>query len=54
MFPRKADFSLDLEGIRQAVASSRPKAIFITAPNNPDGSLPRAEELDALLALPRW
>jgi histidinol-phosphate aminotransferase len=50
--PRKADFSLDLEGIQQAVASSRPKAIFITAPNNPDGSLPGAEVLDALLALP--
>jgi histidinol-phosphate aminotransferase len=50
--PRKADFSLDLPAIQAAVESRRPKVIFITAPNNPDGSLPAVEEIDALLALP--
>lgn len=50
--PRRADFSLDLPAIQAAVALNRPKLIFITSPNNPDGSLIRPGELDALLALP--
>ena len=50
--PRRADFALDLPAIQAAVAERKPKAIFITAPNNPDGSLPSAEEIDSLLALP--
>jgi histidinol-phosphate aminotransferase len=50
--PRKADFSLDLDGIRQAAAAKAPKVLFVTAPNNPDGNLPEPEEIEALLSLP--
>src|SRR5512142_3035656 len=50
--PRRPDFSLDLPAIQRAVETRHPKAIFITTPNNPDGSLPPAEEIDFLLSLP--
>lgn len=50
--PRKTNFSLDLPAIQSAVARYNPKAIFITTPNNPDGSLPAPQEIDQLLALP--
>jgi histidinol-phosphate aminotransferase len=50
--PRRADFSLDLEAIRAAVETRQPKAIFITTPNNPDGSLACADEIEQLLSLP--
>jgi histidinol-phosphate aminotransferase len=50
--PRRADFSLDLPAIRQSVAERQPKVLFVTTPNNPDGSLPPAAELDELIALP--
>jgi histidinol-phosphate aminotransferase len=50
--PRGADFALDLEGIERAVAQHRPKLLFLTSPNNPDGSLIPRETLERLLALP--
>lgn len=50
--PRRADFSLDLSAIQTAVAERQPKVIFITAPNNPDGSLPSPDDVEALLSLP--
>ena len=50
--PRHADFSLDLESIRKAVETYRPKLFFITSPNNPDGSVIAPEVMDDLLALP--
>lgn len=50
--PRRADFSIDLPAVQQAVAAHHPKVIFVTTPNNPDGSLPDPSELDELLALP--
>ena len=50
--PRMAGYRIDLDGIRQAVTQRQPKALFITTPNNPDGSLPEPAELEALLALP--
>ena len=50
--PRRSDFTIDLEAIRQAVAERHPKVLFITTPNNPDGSLPNPEDLKALLSLP--
>jgi histidinol-phosphate aminotransferase len=50
--PRQADFSLDLLAVAAAVSRWQPKVIFITAPNNPDGNLPSAAEIDALLDLP--
>lgn len=50
--PRKVDFSLDLEAIRKAVEEFHPKLLFVTSPNNPDGSLIPDEVLDQLLAIP--
>jgi histidinol-phosphate aminotransferase len=50
--PRNPDFSLDIESIRKAVAEYRPKLLFITSPNNPDGSLISPSVMDDLLSLP--
>ncbi len=50
--PRRADFSLDMDGIRAAVREYQPKLFFITSPNNPDGSILDKEMIDALLELP--
>lgn len=50
--PRNADFSLDINGIRSAVETHKPKLFFITSPNNPDGSLIPSEIMDELLSLP--
>ena len=49
---RKPNFSIDLPAIRSAVAEQKPKILFLTTPNNPDGSLPDPAEIDALLELP--
>ena len=50
--PRRPDFSLDIAAILAAAADKLPKALFLTAPNNPDGSFPAAGEIEALLDLP--
>ena len=50
--PRRADFSLDMDGIRKAVETYQPKLFFITSPNNPDGSVLEKETVDELLELP--
>jgi histidinol-phosphate aminotransferase len=50
--PRQPDFSLDMDGIRAAVETQRPKILFIATPNNPDGSILNNETVDALLELP--
>ena len=50
--PRQPGFGLDMQAIRAAVQERAPKIIFITAPNNPDGSLPSPAEIEELLALP--
>jgi histidinol-phosphate aminotransferase len=50
--PRKADFSLDMNGIRNAVKTHQPKLFFITSPNNPDGSVISPKIMDELLSLP--
>jgi histidinol-phosphate aminotransferase len=50
--PRRADFSLDIEGIEEATYKYRPKLIFIASPNNPDGGLVSDADLERLLALP--
>jgi len=50
--PRRADFSLDVDAIEQAVAEHRPKLLFIASPNNPDGGLAGRETIERLLALP--
>ena len=49
---RRPDFSLDLPGIAAAVAQYQPKILFLTSPNNPDGSVPSAAEVEFLLNLP--
>ena len=50
--PRRANFSLDMESIRQAAEISAPKILFVATPNNPDGSLPDVKIIDELLDLP--
>lgn len=50
--PRRADFSLDLQAIEEAVAQHHPKLIFVASPNNPDGSLLPDADFERLLALP--
>lgn len=49
---RNSDFSLDVEAIRKAVETHKPKLFFIASPNNPDGSLISPEIMDELLSLP--
>jgi histidinol-phosphate aminotransferase len=50
--PRKADFSVDVDRILEAAEKFSPKLIFLTSPNNPDGSLLPKPALQRLLALP--
>jgi histidinol-phosphate aminotransferase len=50
--PRKADFSLDMKSIREAVKAHSPKMLFIATPNNPDGSLLDRKAIEELLELP--
>jgi histidinol-phosphate aminotransferase len=50
--PRRADFSLDLDAVEAAVLQQGPRLIFITSPNNPDGSWLPDADLEQLLALP--
>ncbi len=47
-----AGFPLDLDAIRRGVEEHRPKLLFLATPNNPDGSQPSPETLNALLDLP--
>jgi histidinol-phosphate aminotransferase len=51
---RKADFSVDLDRIQAVFQNERkpPKLIFVTSPNNPDGSFLTSAELLRLLDLP--
>ncbi|PHT81047.1 Histidinol-phosphate aminotransferase, chloroplastic [Capsicum annuum] len=50
--PRNPDFSLDVERIAEVVESEKPKCIFLTSPNNPDGSIIDDETLLKILHLP--
>jgi histidinol-phosphate aminotransferase len=45
-------FNVDVQGIRRAVLDYKPKLLFLTSPNNPDGSVLSREDLDVLLGLP--
>lgn len=45
-------FKVDVEGIQKAVAEHKPKILFLTSPNNPDGSMMSDEDLEVLLQLP--
>ena len=50
--PRNANFSLSVEAIKKAVEEYQPKLLFVTSPNNPDGSLIPHDVMDELLSLP--
>ena len=50
--PRNSDFSLNVAGIEQATQDEQTKLLFITSPNNPDGSLISAKDLEKFLNLP--
>lgn len=50
--PRKSDFSLDVKRIVEVVEQEKPKCIFLTSPNNPDGSIIDDEILLQILDLP--
>jgi histidinol-phosphate aminotransferase len=50
--PRSTDFFLDVEAIKKAVEEYQPKLLFVTSPNNPNGSLIPADVMDELLSLP--
>lgn len=50
--PRKADFSVDIDRILEITEKLSLKLIFLTSPNNPDGSLLPKPALQKLLALP--
>jgi histidinol-phosphate aminotransferase len=49
---RRADFSYDVPAIYRMVEQQQPKLLFLTSPNNPDGSLIDQADLDILLKLP--
>lgn len=51
--PRRADFSVDVPAVEEALAANpRARVLFICCPNNPDGSLISDADLRRLLALP--
>lgn len=50
--PRLPDFSLDIASIVKVVEQEKPKCIFLTSPNNPDGSVINDEDLLKMLDLP--
>ncbi|TYI65099.1 hypothetical protein E1A91_D09G134000v1 [Gossypium mustelinum] len=49
--PRKPDFSLNIEAIAEAVEHEKPKCIFLTSPNNPDGRMQWVKKHDNLIVL---
>lgn len=50
--PRLPNFSLDIPHIIEVVEQEKPKCIFLTSPNNPDGSIINDEDLLKILNLP--
>jgi len=50
--PRGPDFALNLGALAEAVRQHKPKLLFVTSPNNPDGSWVPDEALRTLLELP--
>lgn len=50
--PRRADWSLDVDAIEEAVGAHRPKLLFVATPNNPDGGVLTKPALSRLLRLP--
>ncbi|EIE18292.1 histidinol phosphate aminotransferase [Coccomyxa subellipsoidea C-169] len=50
--PRLDGFRIDVPAIERVVRERRPKMVFMTSPNNPDGSMITEADLLAVLALP--
>ncbi|XP_022932612.1 histidinol-phosphate aminotransferase, chloroplastic-like [Cucurbita moschata] len=50
--PRNPDFSLNVDLIKDTVDKEKPRCIFLTSPNNPDGSVISDEVLLKILELP--
>ncbi|KAJ9521966.1 hypothetical protein QJQ45_024848 [Haematococcus lacustris] len=50
--PRLDGFRIDVEGVKRAVEQHQPKMVFLTSPNNPDGSMMTEQEIQSILALP--
>ncbi|KAJ4909486.1 hypothetical protein Rs2_04107 [Raphanus sativus] len=50
--PRNPDFSLNVDRIAEVVELEKPKCIFLTSPNNPDGSIISEEDLLKILDMP--
>jgi histidinol-phosphate aminotransferase len=50
--PRLDHFKIDVDAVCQAALEHQAKIVFLTSPNNPDGSIITDEELERLLALP--
>jgi histidinol-phosphate aminotransferase len=51
-FGPEEGFAMDVEGIKKAVTEHKPKLLFLTSPNNPDGSVVPEADLNELLKLP--
>jgi len=49
--PRLDGFKLDVDAIAKAVKESKAKIVFVTSPNNPDGSTVTDEEMLRLLSI---
>jgi histidinol-phosphate aminotransferase len=52
--PRLEDFSIDVEGVEAAVAEHSPKMVFLTSPNNPDGSMLKVRRFPTFPCLSRF
>jgi len=50
--PRRPNFAVDLDAVQEAIGQHRPKLLFLTSPNNPDGGWLSDADLERLLALP--
>lgn len=50
--PRDEAFKINLPAIVEAIEQYKPKLIFLTSPNNPDGSLLQQEEIEKILEFP--
>jgi histidinol-phosphate aminotransferase len=50
--PRRTDFSLDLSGIEEIIATNQPQLLFLANPNNPDGGMISEEDFSRLIKLP--
>ncbi len=49
---RRADFSLDIAAVAEAVERHRPKLVFLCSPNNPSGNMIEPADIKSLLNLP--